>query len=164
MNDNSLFFLLGSAFGAACGVALEKLVFPRLWASSDNQSGEEALKNCFGEPMVTTTLTLSEVRDWIQARKDLLVNGTKAVVAKVDEETMKSLGERFDLRKIGNYLILAIMKAPTKGTTPQPGSKEGKRRFGDDEMVASLLIKYEKLDQELESLLAKGNGVLVVKG
>ena len=48
-------------------------------------------------------------------------------------------------RSVENYLVLVIMT-------------------GNKEITDSLLVKYEKLDQELENALAKGNGILVVKG
>ena len=64
---------------------------------------------------------------------------------KVDGNTMKSLGKDLDTRGIESYIVLVVMT-------------------GDKQIVDSLLVKYEKLDQELEDALAKGNGILVVKG
>lgn len=137
-------FVITFAAGAAVGVALEKFVFAKMKADGI-QSRTDALRSCFGEPMSATTLTFGEVKDWIQARKDQLVGDTKAAVVKVDESTMKSLGKELDTRGIENYLVLVIMT-------------------GDKQIADSLLVKYEKLDQELENALSKGKGILVVKG
>lgn len=132
------------AAGAAVGVALEKFVFAKMKANGI-QSRTDALRACFGEPMSATTITFAEVKEWIQARKEQLVGGAKAAVVKVDESTMKSLGKDLDTRGVENYLLLVI-------TT------------GNKQIADSLLVKYEKMDQELESAIAKGNGILVVKG
>lgn len=137
-------YVITFAAGAAIGVALEKFVFAKMKADGI-QSRTDALRSCFGEPMSTTTLTFSEVKEWIQARKDQLVDDAKAAVVKVDENTMKSLGKDLDTRGVENYIVLVVMT-------------------GDKQISDSLLVKYEKLDQELEGALAKGNGILVVKG
>lgn len=137
-------FVITFAAGAAIGVALEKFVFAKMKADGI-QSRTDALRACFGEPMSATTLTFVEVKDWIKTRKDQLVNDAKAAVIKVDKNTMKSLGKNLDTRGVENYLVLVIMT-------------------GNEQITDSLLVKYEKLDQELENVLAKGNGVFVVKG
>ena len=100
---------------------------------------------CFGEPMSATKLTFQEVKEWIQARKDQLVDGAKAAVVKVNESTMKSIGKDLDTKGVENYIVLVVMT-------------------GDKQIADSLLIKYETLDRELEDALAKGDGILVVKG
>ena len=137
-------FVITFTAGVATGMALEKFVFAKMKADGI-QNRTDALRACFGEPMSATTLTFAEVKDWIQARKDQLTNDAKAAVVNVDEHTMKSLGKNLDMRGIENYLVLVIMT----------GSKQ---------ITDSLLVKYEKLDQELKNALAKGNGILVVKG
>lgn len=137
-------FVITFAAGAAVGVALEKFVFAKMKADGI-QSRTDALRACFGEPMSATTLTFTEVKNWIQARKDQLVSDAKAAVVNVDENTMRSLGKNLDTRGVENYLVLVIMTE-------------------NKEITDSLLVKYEKLDQELENALAKGNGILVVKG
>lgn len=129
--------------GAATGVLLEKFVFAKM-KENGIQSRTNALQACFGEPMSATKFTFQEVTQWIHARKDQLISGTKAAVVKVDENTMKSLGKNLDTRGVENYIVLAIITR-------------------DNQITESLLIKYEKLDQELESALARGNGVLVVQ-
>lgn len=136
-------YMITFAAGAAAGVLLEKLVFTKM-QENDIQCRTDALRKCFGEPVSATKFTFSEVKEWIYARKDQLVNDTKAAVVKVNGNTMKSLGKDLDTRGVENYIVLVIMT-------------------GDKQIADSLLVKYEKLDRELEDALAKGNGILVVK-
>ena len=75
-------FVITFAAGAAIGVALEKFVFAKMKADGI-QSRTDALRACFGEPMSATTLTFTEVKNWIQARKDQLVSDAKAAVVNV---------------------------------------------------------------------------------
>lgn len=137
-------YVISFVAGAAIGVALEKFVFAKM-QQNGVQNRADALRACFGEPMSATKFTFAEVKEWIQARKDQLVGDTKAAVVKVDGNTMKSLGKDLDIRGVENYIVLVIMK-------------------GDKQITDSLLVKYEKLDQDLENALAKGNGILVVTG
>lgn len=137
-------YVITLAAGAAAGVLLEKFVFSKI-QEKGIQNRTDALRACFGEPVSATRFTLQEVKEWIHVRKDQLVGDTKAAVVKVDGNTMKSLGKDLDTRGVENYLVLAIMA-------------------GDKQITDSLLVKYEKLDQELEDTLAKGNGVLVIRG
>ena len=136
-------YVITFAAGAAVGVALEKFVFANM-KENGIQSRTDALRACFGEPMSTTKLTFIEVKEWIQSRKDQIVGDAKAAIVKVNENTMKTLGKDLDTRGVEQYLVLVIMT-------------------GDKKISDSLLIKYEKLDQDLENALAKGNGILVVK-
>ena len=136
-------YVITFATGAAVGVLLDKFVFAKM-QENGIRNRTDALRACFGEPMSATTFTLSEVKEWICARKDQLVNDAKAAVVRVDENTMKSLGKDIDTRGMENYIVLVIMT-------------------GDKQIKDSLLIKYEKLDHELEIALDKGNGILVVK-
>lgn len=144
MVDFVITFAAGAASGMAVGVALEKFVFAKMKADGI-QSRADALKAYYGEPMSATTLTFAEVKDWIMIRKDQLANDAKAAVVKVDKNTMRSLGQNLDTRGVENYLVLVIMTE-------------------NKQITDSLLVKYDKLDKELENALAKGNGILVVKG
>lgn len=137
-------YVITFAAGAAIGVLLDKFVFAKM-QESGIQSRTDALRACFGEPMSATRFTFQEVKDWINARKDQLSNGAKAAVVKVNENTMKSIGKDLDTRGMDNYIVLLVMTE-------------------DKQISESLLIKYETLDRELEDALAKGNGILVVKG
>lgn len=131
------------AAGAAVGVLLEKLVFAKM-QEGGIENAAEALQACFGKPMIATEFTLAEAKDWIKMRKTLLVNGARAAVVKVNKDTMSFLGKDFPAQNVGNYLVLVIMTS-------------------DKQISDSLLVKYEKLDEQLEDVLAKGNGILVVK-
>lgn len=136
-------YVITFAAGTATGILLERFVFAKM-KENRIQNRTNALQACFGEPMIATRFTFEEVKQWIYARKDRLVNGTKAAVVEVNENTMKSLGKDLDTKGVENYIVLVIMTA-------------------DRQIADSLLIKYEKLDQELENALARGNGVLVVQ-
>lgn len=137
-------YVITFAAGAAVGVLLDKFVFVKM-QENGIRNRTDALQACFGEPMSATKLTFQEVKEWIHARKDQLVDGAKAAVVKVNESTMKSIGKDLDTKGVENYIVLVVMT-------------------GDKQIADSLLIKYETLDRELEDALAKGDGILVVKG
>lgn len=112
---------------------------------SENQ--EEMLKKCFGDPMHVDKFTLDQAKNWIKARESAIRNGAKALVLKVNKDTMKSLGEKWiPETEIDNFLVVAIVDVNNKDV-------------GD-----TLLIKYNELDENLEKLLEKGDGTLVVGG
>ncbi len=136
-------YVITFTVGMATGVFLEKFVFAKM-QESGIQNRTDALRACFGEPMYATKFTFAEVKEWIYARKAQLVDNTKVAVVKVDDNTMKSLGKSLDTKGVENYIVLVVMR-------------------DDKQITDSLLVKYEKLDQELENTLAKGNGILVVK-
>lgn len=131
------------AVGVAAGVALEKILSKRNESLVSERA--ETLRACFGDPMCTTQLTLSEVCDWIKARTDQLTNGAKAVVVKANSDTLKNVGKEMNIDGVDNYLVIAIVDSEKK-------------------IADSILIKYEKIAPDLENELAKGNGVLVVEG
>lgn len=132
----------GVVVGVAIGIVIEKNL-AKMNASSVLEKSE-ALRAAFGEPMCTTTFSLGEAKDWIKARQNLLSEGAKAIVLKANSQTMKNLGKTINLDGVENYLIIAVV---------------GKA----NDIQNSVLIKYEKLDNELEKMLAKGNGTLVVE-
>ena len=104
------------------------------------------LEHCFGEAAYAGSFSLSEARDWIKARKTLMEEGAKALVAKARNDTLKMLGRELNLAlDAGNYLVIAIVS-------------DAEKKIKD-----SVLIKYDRLEPQLEDLLAKGNGVLVVE-
>lgn len=108
---------------------------------------QNTLENCFGEPLYSDLFTLREAKQWIKEREDKIKNGNKAIVLKANQDTLKSLGKDLVLESTDtDFLVIAIVNHDTKKI--------------DD----SVLIKYNSLDDELESFLAKGNGVLVVGG
>lgn len=113
---------------------------------SKSKDKTKILEECFGEPMCTNTFTIDEAKEWITVRKEHLENGAKAVIMKINDNTLKSLGKELNIgSEIGNMMIVAIMNTQSS------------------HIIDSVLIKYETLDQNLEKMLAKGNGVLVVE-
>ena len=113
------------------------------------QKLERILNGVFGEPVYAGTFTLSEARDWIKARKDKLDAGGKAVVCKVNNKTLSMLGQELEINLDAvkkNYLIIAIVN-----------------QDDSEDIRDSLLVRYEKLNVQLEDALSKGKGVLVVE-
>lgn len=136
-------YVVTFAAGVAAGIILEKALSKM--QESTVMGRTEALRACFGEPMCTTTFTFGEAKEWIKAREDALANGFKAIIAKANSSTLKGLGKEMNIDGVDNYLVMAIV---------------GKEHDIQD----SVLIKYERIDQELEAALEKGNGALVVEG
>ena len=94
----------------------------------------------------TTNFTIDEAKEWITVRKQYLENGAKAVIMKINDNTLKSLGKELNIGfELENMMIVAIVNTQSSY------------------IIDSVLIKYETLDQNLEKTLAKGNGVLVVE-
>lgn len=135
-------YFLTFASGVAAGVVLEK-IYDKM-NTSTVRGRTEALRAIFGEPMCTTILTLGEVKDWIKVREEKLENGAKAIVMKANNDTLKNLGKKINIDGVDNYLIIAIVTI-------------------EKNITDSVLIKYERLEEELEKLLVKGNGSLIVE-
>lgn len=136
--------MLGKLFKGAIDLFGEKL------AESLNEDPEEKrmkiLEAAFGEIMYAGTLSFSEVRGWLNRNKSFLTKGSRAVIMKLDDEKFAELfGSKFDDIDLGgeNYLASVIMDAASR-------------------IKASLLVKYESLDAQLDSML--GDGTLVVEG
>ncbi len=141
-------YVLAAAGGIAIGIAVGVILQKQLEQAEKNKKSERAklLESCFGEPMYTNTLSMTEVKDWIKAREEKIKSGSKAVVLKVNETTLRNIGKELNIGDgVENNLVIAIINNTTK------------------EIDDSTLIKYEKLDTRLESALSKGNGVLVVE-
>lgn len=115
-------------------------------ADSEKSVNEiDSLKQCFGEPLHSSYFTLDQTKNWIKARKNQLCLGEKALVMKINSETMKKIGYSLKFKnEIEKYLLLAIVS--------------------DNDVSDTLLVKYELLEPKLEELLAKGNGTLIVGG
>jgi hypothetical protein len=130
--------------GIAVGIILDRIIV----AVMENQKleKEKILERCFGEPMYTSTFSMSEVRDWINARGSLLQNGAKAIVLKANSDTLHRIGKDLDIgNNIKNNIVIAIVDEASKNISE------------------SVLIIYETLDAKLDEALSKGNGVLVVE-
>lgn len=130
--------------GIAIGIILDRIAV----AVMENRKleKEKILERCFGEPMYTSSFSMSEVRDWIKARESLLQNGAKAIVLKANSETLRRIGKDLDIgNNLKNNIIIAIVDEASKNISD------------------SVLVKYETLDAKLEEALSNGNGVLVVE-
>lgn len=108
---------------------------------------EKLLEECFGEHIYAGTFSLAQMRDWVKSRNELLKNGAKAFAMKINDETLTKLGVQVQLGKeMENFLVIAILNEAEKN------------------MVDSVLIKYENIDSQLDRLLEKGNGMVVIGG
>ena len=138
-------FYISASFVA--GLVAGILTTKALSLSKENKivDKEKLLEECFGEHMYVGRFSLVQARDWIKMRQENISNGAKALVMKITPETLASLGKDVEItQNMDNYLVIAIINGSTK------------------EMEDSILVKYNKLDEKLEELLAKGNGTLVV--
>ncbi|MBQ3446209.1 MAG: hypothetical protein IJG37_01020 [Synergistaceae bacterium] len=133
------------AGGLVAGVVADRLAI-RMKENAQERR-RRLLYNCFGYPVFAGTFTLSEARDWINARGEMFGQGCRAVICKATNDNFRILHQELniDLSK-ETYLIVAIV------------SNEDKDSIRD-----SLLVRYDKLDSKMENALAKGNGVLVVE-
>ncbi len=137
-------YILTFAGGAATGVIIYKIIIGV--NNNKNKDKSKILEECFGKPMWATNFTIDEAKEWITVRKQHLENGAKAVIMKINDNTLKSLGKELNIGfELENMMIVAIVNTQSSY------------------IIDSVLIKYETLDQNLEKTLAKGNGVLVVE-
>ena len=131
--------------GVAIGVVADRLV--DYVVAKQKVKFEEALIGCFGEPMSTNCFSLKDVNEWLQTRKEKIQNGAKGFVVKASSINLKKLGIEIDSNgSVSNMLIVAIINVETNN------------------IEESILIKYDSLDSELESILSKGDGTLVIGG
>lgn len=138
-------YVLSVAGGVAVGIIIAKIIMQM----KENQKIERSkiLENCFGAPMCTNQFSMNEVREWIKGREDKLKAGAKAVILKANKSTLQKIGKDLDIGEgISNNIIIAIVNEAT------------------NDIEDSILVKYETLDDDLESALANGNGVLIVEG
>lgn len=138
-------YVLSVAGGVAVGIIIAKLVEQM----KENQKIEriKILEKCFGTPMYTNCFSMREVTEWIKGREEKLKAGAKAVVLKANKNTLQKIGKDLDIGDgISNNIIIAIVNET------------------NNDIEDSILVKYEKLDEALESALAKGDGVLIVEG
>lgn len=141
--------ILGMSASFAAGIVAGILVEKALSHSKADKvvDKEKLLEDCFGEHIYVGKFSLAQARDWINARKENINNGSKALVLKITSETLKNLGKDIEISSdMENYLAIAVINSTTK------------------EIEDSILVKYDELDEKLEELLAKGDGTLVVGG
>ena len=134
----------GVAVGIAAGLIIYKIIEQSKTVRQEDSS--KILENCFGSPMYASTFSISEVKDWLKNREDLINNGSKAVILKANAQTLKNIGKDLDIGDgAEKNLIIAITDEVNKAVKD------------------SVLVKYDKLDEKLESALNAGNGILVVE-
>lgn len=136
--------MLGKIFKGLIDYVGEKSA--ELLTEDPEEKRMKILEAAFGEIMYAGTLSFSEVRGWLNRNKSFLRKGSRAVIMKLDDEKFAELfGSKFDDIDLGgeNYLASVIMDSASR-------------------IKASLLVKYESLDVQLESML--GDGTLVVEG
>lgn len=142
MDETKLLIIVGVS--AAVFVFLSWLISRMI--KQKNQKGFNTLESCFGEPSYSDSFSLSEVKQWVKLREEKLKNDCKAVVLKANSKTLSTLGRKFEMKEDGkNYLVIAVVDT-------------------DKKIEDSVLIQYNKLDDSLENVLAKGDGVLVIGG
>ena len=143
-NNMEPIVIAGIAAGAAI-VAGTICFAVRAGKKPDNP--EKLLETCFGEHTYIQNVTLAQVRDWIKNREDMLRNNSKAIVFKLNSDNVKKINKIIDISRLdGNYLAITIMEQSS------------------NEMLESILIKYDTLEDNLEEFLAKGNGTAVIGG
>ena len=140
--------LIGGGIGCIIlAVLIAKLIqYAKSQKSQSNKNFDEILEECFGVQTYASVLSITEVRDWINARDDLLTETSKAAVLKVNEKALKTIGKDLDLGDFAdNMIVIAIVNE------------------NDKEIKASTLIKYGNLDNKLNEMLENGDGVLVIE-
>ena len=131
------------AGGAVIGAAADRLAV--IMKDRKLARAEETLIRNFGEPSMVTTFTFDEAVDWITQHDDLMQNGCEAAVFKVNNQTLSMVNKKFNIDfGVSKYLVIGIRKKQAKT------------------FQKSLLVKYDKLDNRLESELAQGKGFMVI--
>lgn len=104
---------------------------------------ESVLENAFGSHTYMDLVKLEQVTAWVKSREQLLKNGAKALVMKATPSAMKKIGIKGNWNNLqGQYLIIAMVS--------------------DSKMEDSILIRYGQLEEQLEQVLAKGDGMFVI--
>ena len=137
------------ASSLVCGIAIGVIIDRIIQCIKENQKLKytKVLEDCFGEPMFTNSFGISDVRDWSKAREELLNANHKIVVMKAIPEQINKFIKGIEIgRRLENYLIMAVVNETSK------------------DIVESMLIKYEMLDNALEKQLDKGKGAMVIEG
>ena len=131
------------AGGAVIGAAADRLAV--IMKGKKLARAEETLIRNFGEPSTVTTFTFDEALEWITQHDDLMQNGHEAAVFKANNQTLSMVNKKFNIDfGVSKYLVIGIRKKQAKT------------------FQKSLLVKYDKLDNRLESELAQGKGFMVI--
>lgn len=134
------------AAGSAAAITLLVLLAAKM-KSSNVQDDETILKKCFGEPVLSSSFSFRQAKEWLLQRKEKITSGHKGVILKATPETLRSFGSEYEIKlNAENYLVIAIVD------------------MANHDISDSVLIKYNSLDDELTKKLDAGNGVLVIGG
>jgi len=142
MENNLWGYIIAVVIGLALGGFI---AYKRLKGKKFKLDEQKVLENIFGETVYARTFTIGEARDWIKARKNLLEQGGKALILKVSNKALNMLGHELELnfdKENEKYLVIAIIQ-------------------NDENIVASTLIKYDKLNANLEDALAESGSLVV---
>ena len=127
-------YLASAIGGVAIGILLEKLIAKHKIEAKIKFAN--ALEIVFGEPLYVNSFSLLDVTTWLK----------KTAIMKARPELLKAFEHDLDFSEgIEKALVIVIYDTST------------------NEKIDSLLVKYEKLDSDLEAALDKGNGVMVVE-
>ena len=147
MEKNNMEFVGLTAVVAVITVVICAVVKSVRHSGNGTLSKERALESAFGSHTYMDLVKTDQITEWVKGRKGLLNNGAKALVMKVTQDYLKKIGVKVNLDNVNdNYLVVAIVEADRQ------------------KMKDSILIKYGNLDEQLEQMLAKGDGMLVING
>ena len=133
---------IGLATGAVAGAAADRIA---VVLQKKVEKRRKILEHAFGEAADVATFTMNEVTDWITERDEYMTSGCEAMVFKVNNRTLKMLNKNFNVDfGVEKYLVIAIIR------------KQGRK------IEESVLIHYDRLNDELEGELAPGNGVMII--
>lgn len=142
MWEYALTATVGLAVGLTAGIVLEKLL-AKISLGKEIES-EKLLKEQFGEPMYINCVSLEDINNWVQGKKDTLSDKDKICVLQTKRELLSKVAPNIKMSSdIDNYVIIAIVSG--------------------DKIKDSFLIKFDSMDENLKATLDKGNGVLIVE-
>ena len=136
--DTTTIFL--TVAGATVCVAILGTIIWRVYGSNGDKS--KVLESVFGEPTHTGTFTLSEAMTWVKSH---FRTGCQGAIFRADCAALKNYAPDVDFSSgLENYLVMVIL------------DKSG------GAMQDSVLVKFEKLDANLEEALGD-EGMLVIE-
>lgn len=142
MWEYALTAMIGVAVGLTAGIVLEKLL-TKISLGREIES-EKLLKEQFGDPLYINCVSLEDINNWIQGKKDSLSCEGKICVLQAKRELLSKVSPNIKMSSnIDNYVVIAIVS--------------------EDKIKDSILIKFDSMDEKLKSTLDKGNGVLIVE-
>ena len=119
-------YVVGVAAVAGIIIAILAAKASRMQKENKPIDREALLEEAFGDHMYADCFSYSEAVEWIKQHKEALNQNAKALVMKVNDETMNAIGQNLHLgQSMDNYLLIAVVDMVTK------------------EMLASILVKYD---------------------